>query len=376
MKLATFQFQNQQWSCEHFPELDSTNTWVLVFSDPKLPNLAQLTNELVAAYPQSTIIGCTSSGEIFGNEVNDQSLVVSVAQFEKGHFKAHHIDIPSAKDSHQKAIELAKQIETQDLSGLFVRADGLSVNGNQLVAGFEQILPNCPIMGGLAGDSTRFESTQVLVNGQWQSQQLVAIAFYGQAIQLHHASKGGWKRFGPERVITRSEGTQLFELDGQPALALYKQYLGEQANDLPNSALYFPLGIIQDSGDPIVRTILGVDESQQSLNFAGDMPEGNKCQLMRAQFEEIIDGAEEAAETVCQHVPANHTTLLVAISCVGRRIILKEHIDEEVEATLGAMPANTQQIGYYSYGEISPLHTGVCGFHNQTMTLTSITEMV
>ena len=38
------------------------------------------------------------------------------------------------------------------------------------------------------------------------------------------------------------------------------------------------------------------------------------------------------------------------------------------------LPKGTKQIGFYSYGEISPYTTGSCDLHNQTMTLTTVTE--
>ena len=67
-------------------------------------------------------------------------------------------------------------------------------------------------------------------------------------------------------------------------------------------------------------------------------------------------------------------TLAIAISCVGRRLVLGERTEEETEATLDVLPDGTQQIGFYSYGEISPLSSGRCDLHNQTMTLTTISE--
>jgi hypothetical protein len=55
--------------------------------------------------------------------------------------------------------------------------------------------------------------------------------------------------------------------------------------------------------------------------------------------------------------------------------VLKQRIEEELEATLEAMPEKTSQIGFYSYGEISPLASGRCDLHNQTMTLTLLSEL-
>ena len=88
----------------------------------------------------------------------------------------------------------------------------------------------------------------------------------------------------------------LFELDGRSALGLYKEYLGDHAKDLPAAGLLFPLCVRAQVGDPgVVRTILGIDETAQSLTFAGDVPEGSYARLMKANFDRLIDGAAAAA---------------------------------------------------------------------------------
>ena len=72
---------------------------------------------------------------------------------------------------------------------------------------------------------------------------MVAVGLYGEHVKLGHGSKGGWDTFGPERIVTKSDGNVLYELDDKPALALYKEYLGDRAAGLPGSALLFPLAL-------------------------------------------------------------------------------------------------------------------------------------
>ena len=194
-------------------------------------------------------------------------------------------------------------------------------------------------------------------------------------MRVGHGSRGGWDIFGPERTVTRARDNVLYELDGRPALALYKEYLGERAAGLPATALRFPLALRERGGDSkvLVRTVLSVEERDQSMTFAGSVPEGHKAQLMRANFERLIEGASEAA----LRAKGNDTdagTLAIAISCVGRRLILGERVEEEIEAVLDELPAGTRQIGFYSYGEIAPFAAGHSDLHNQTMTLTTISE--
>lgn len=378
MKLCTFSYKPVSgWSISEFPTLDSKKTLVMVFAAPEYMDHPAALAELIKAYPKSKVIGCSTAGEINGAFVNDASLSVAVMQFERGTLTAVSAEIRHAEDSLAAGEQLAKQLNKKDLCGVFVLSDGLKVNGTELVKGLNAGLPpNVVITGGLAGDGDRFQRTWVLHDGRSESGVVTAIGFYGDSMRITHGSRGGWDTFGPERRVTRSDGNVLYELDGKPALALYKEYLGERASGLPATGLLFPLSIRQDATDArqLVRTILAVDEASQSMTFAGDIPKGYMAQLMRANFDRLVTGASMAAGQASERTAPNGAVLAVAISCVGRRLVLGERVEEETESTLENLPEGTQQIGFYSYGELSPCTTGSCDLHNQTMTLTTFSE--
>lgn len=380
MKLETFtHIAKQGWSVDRLPELDSDKTLVVVFGAPEEGDHDRAFADLAGAYPRSRIVGCSTAGEIFGTRVADRSLAVAVARFEQGTCLATATAaVHTQADSFAAGAALAGQLHQPGLRAVLLFSDGLNVNGSELVRGLNSVLPSRVIVtGGLAGDGSRFQRTWVVHNGAPQANLVVAAGLYGDGVSVGHGSKGGWDNFGPERLITRSQGNILFELDGRPALQLYKEYLGELADGLPATGLLFPLALRSSATDEknLVRTILAVDEASQSLTFAGDVPEGWLARLMRANFDRLIDGASEAAEmTSLTATSAGGDTLAIAISCVGRRLVLGERAEEEIEATLDVLPHGTQQIGFYSYGEISPYAQGHCDLHNQTMTLTTISE--
>ena len=379
MHLHTFTYtQRSQWSIDSFPAVDSDQTAVFIFGAPEFRDNPAPIEKLIQAYPTSHIVGCSSSGEIFGDMVFDMSLSVAVIQFEKTTIKSACAACTSAEDSFQAGVKIAEDLNQPNLRGVFVLSDGLQVNGSELIKGINSVLSQDVIVtGGLAGDGDRFENTWVIEAGRVQSGFIHALGFYGDYIELGHGSKGGWDTFGPERIVTRSEANILYELDNKPALELYKRYLGDQAEKLPASALLFPLALRENSKDDksIVRTILSIDEEKQAMIFAGDIPQGYLAKLMKANFERLIDGAESAAKLATRTSDPKQT-LCIAISCVGRRLVLGERADEELEATMEILPSDTQQVGFYSYGEISPYATGYCDLHNQTMTLTTISEKV
>jgi hypothetical protein len=266
------------------------------------------------------------------------------------------------------------------LAAVFVISTGLDVNGSDLVRGLNCALPaNVVVTGGLAGDGPNFKRTWVLENGKPVDQRVTAVGLYGDALRIGHGSQGGFDPFGPKRIVTRAEGNVLFELDGRPALSLYREYLGDRAKSLPSSALLFPLSV-QSQSEPdkfLVRTVLAIDEEAQSVTFAGDLPEGSASQLMRSNFDRLITAAGTSSHDarVIHGDDSSGPVLSIAISCVGRRLILGQRTEDELEATTEALGPVDRQIGFYSYGELSPFATGRCELHNQTMTITTICEL-
>jgi hypothetical protein len=378
MQLETLSFRpDGGWSAP-LPDLDSDRTLVIAFGATRYVDTPDPLAVLRAAYPRSHVVGCSTAGEIVGHSLADDSIAVAIARFEHTVLATATARVAASHDSFAAARELAHALQADDLRAILVLSDGLGVNGSELVRGFNSVLPESVVVtGGLAGDGDRFARTWVVTDGTARSGIVAAVGFRGSRVRVGHGSKGGWDIFGPERRVTRSDGNVLYELDGKPALALYKQYLGERARGLPATALLFPLALRSDD-DPakmLVRTVLSVEERTQSMTFAGNIPQGSRCQLMRANFERLIEGASHAAlHTKATTGDDSGPTLAVAISCVGRRLILGERTEEEIEAALVELPRGTGLVGFYSYGEISPYATGHCDLHNQTMTLTTIAE--
>lgn len=379
MRLATFQYRlGKGWSVDALPELDSDHSLVVVFGSPAFADKPEVFDELALAYPAACLVGCSTSGEIFGDEIFDESLSVAVIRFDDTHVRRAVTEVTSAADSFLAGERLARSLIADDLRAVLVLSDGLHVNGSELVGGLNSVLPESVVTtGGLAGDGARFESTWVLHDNRPEAGYVSAVGLYGDSVRIGHGSQGGWDIFGPERRVTRSDGAVLYELDGRPALALYKEYLGDRAEGLPATALLFPLSLREDRGDdqPVVRTILSVDEEAQSMTFAGDIPQGHLAQLMRANFDRLVDGAAGASLAANELLGSADKVLSIAISCVGRRLVLGERSEEEVEAAMESLPDGCSQIGFYSYGEISPFASGHCDLHNQTMTLTAIGEV-
>lgn len=339
--------------------------------------------ELSRLHPEAACFGCSTAGEILGTHVHDDTLVATAIRFDATPLQLRHTRLQDAGgDSREAGAALARSLPKDDLRHVFVLSDGHQVNGSELVRGMLGELPaGVHVTGGLAGDGARFERTLVLADGEPREGVVAALGLYGAALRVGFGSLGGWDTFGPKRIITRSHGNVLHELDDKPALELYKTYLGEHAAGLPATGLLFPLGIRRPGETrSVVRTILAVDERDQSLTFAGDVPEGSVAQLMKANFERLIDGAADAAKaTEAAHGirpgAGPGPQLAVLISCVGRKLVLKQRTEEEVEGVREVLGPTTALTGFYSYGENCPAAPDAdCELHNQTMTITTFHE--
>ncbi len=353
--------------------MDSPQTLVLVFGAADLGEREELFHRLAVEYPESHLIGCSTAGEIDQERIWDESLTVAIVQFERTRVQRAHAMIERAKDSYTAGRELAAQLRSDDLRAVFVLSCGTDVNGSELVRGINARLPtHVSLTGGLAGDGERFGETWVMSNGRTSPGAAVAIGLYGDAVRVSCGSQGGWESTGFEGV-TSARGNLVYELDGKPALERYKEALGARAADLPGSALEFPLEMTGDDGNPVLRTVLGIDEATQTLVLGGEMPTGSRVSIMQTSSDRLIFGAHVAGgDAIGEH---QGPTLALTVSDVGRRLVLGERAAEEVRATLQRLPRGTQQIGFYSYGEVAPAqllrHSNL---HNSTMTLTVLSE--
>ncbi|MHB2015486.1 MAG: FIST signal transduction protein [Candidatus Xenobia bacterium] len=351
---------------------------MLVFGARQALAAPDLWQQVRSLWPQAHVVTCSTAGEIFGSEVLDDSLVANAVHFNTTRVEFAEVNIAGAEESYEAGRRLAAALPSEGLVHVMVFSDGLKVNGTALARGLREHVPaGVCVTGGLVGDGTDFKQTLVGLDGPPTEGKIVVVGFYGSSLKVGFGSMGGWDPFGPPRVITRSKDNVLFELDNQPALDLYKKYLGDQAAGLPSTGLLFPLSLKIQTPEgevELVRTLLGVNEEEQSMTFAGDMPEGVTVRLMKANFDRLIDGAENAASQSHQRL-SSQADFAILVSCIGRKLILKERVEEEIEAVRSVL-GETPVTGFYSYGEICPTAAlqNQCQLHNQTMTITTLAE--
>lgn len=376
MQIEQMHWQGAGWEPGPSGQLPQAQL-VLLFGSPLALKEQVPLQQLRAAYGQAHLVGCSTAGEILGSSVLDQGLVATAIHFEHTVLQGVRLKLQEGTSSFQAGEILAQQFDHHGLVHIFLLSEGVAVNGSALVAGLEQHLPpQVGITGGLAGDGARFQETLILWDGRPEPKSILALGFYSTRLRVGYGSLGGWEPFGPHRLVTRSAGNILYELDGRAALSLYKAYLGEQAHELPAAGLLFPLSLLTLAGEePVVRTMLAVHEADQSITFAGDVPEGSYVRVMRATDAHLVAGAVKAAKTSYEALGAFTPDLAILISCVGRKLVLQQRVEEEVRGVHQVLGEQAILTGFYSYGEIAPFTPGtLCRLHNQTMTITAFSE--
>lgn len=351
---------------------------VFVFGDRDYVEKNSLFKQIQQFYPEAYILSGSTSGNILNDEVTEESVTVSALHFEKTKIWFSQTSVSNVFDSELVGKKLAEFLPTEDLVHSFVLSDGLAVNGSDLVRSINEHLPDeVTVTGGLAGDGTLFEKTVVGCNAEPGVNTVSLIGFYSNDLKVGYASAGGWEKTGNSYTITRSKGNVLYELNNKPALDVYKKMMGaELAAELPSSGLFYPLSIEIPGEGSVVRTILNVNEENKSVTFAGDMPENLVAHILNAGEDQLIKSAGLAAQDAVSAISPNKSQFALLVSCVGRKLVLKDRIEEEVKAVRGKIGEGIDVHGFYSYGELCPgKNSGkLCLMHNQTMTVTTFSE--
>ena len=362
-------------------KIDLKEPLVLVYGNRYLLESETIFKEIKAIFKDGHIVFGSSCGDISSESIDENSITITAIEFEKSEFIIKTTNFLNSDsnleiDSFTIGENLINQFPEKGLKHVFVVSEGSFINGSQLTKGMNTATgDNLLITGALCGDNARFEKTISSYNENPKSGEIVAIGLYGESLEVTFSINGGWTPFGPERIVTKSKGNILYELDNLLALDLYKKYLGEKSKELPGAALLYPLKVKSTNDEQsIVRTILNINEEDSSMILAGDILENSKVQLMMTNVDNIVNAAELAAKSA-NELRKNKPELAILVSCIGRKLVLDQRVEEEVEEVIEVIGNQTTFCGLYSYGEIAPFNgENNCQLHNQTMAVTLISE--
>ncbi len=376
MKIVQLQQDNGSWSYKS-PEIKLKTPLVFIFGNRLLLEKNTIYKEIRELFPDGHLVFGSTCGDILNKTVKENTITITAVEFEKAEFTIETININNAeKNSYKTGYDLISRFSKKELKNIFVVSEGSFINGSQLTKGMNAATNNeILITGGLCGDDAKFEKTIASYNENPKQGEIVAIGFYGKTLETTFSIHGGWTPFGPERIVTKSKDNILYELDHKPALDLYKKYLGEKSKELPSAALLYPLNVkIEGEKQSIVRTILNINENENAMILAGDIPENARVQLMMTNIDNIAKASETAAKNA-NNKRKNKAELALLVSCIGRKLVLDQRVEEELKEVANVLGSQTRLAGFYSYGEIAPNDYEIdCQLHNQTMAITLISE--
>lgn len=165
-------------------------------------------------------------------------------------------------------------------------------------------------------------------------------------------------------TITRMDGAEVFELDGEPALTVIERMLDLPLGGTEGHELTLIATLGQKQGDPFApydendyvnRLILGADRTRGSVTlFEPDFTEGALVQIMARDnalmLESVRSGVAEANRTAAR----GDAFLNMYIDCAGRVSARTGASQEEAEVVTGDIDRGVPFLGFFSGVEIAP----------------------
>ena len=135
MEVTTIEYTAERGWSEPFPEWDSPQTLVIAFGAPEFGGGPGPLRELLDAYRESHVLGCSTAGEISGDQVSDGSIVAAICRFDEATLRSASARCETPEDSFDTGQRIGADLAADDLRAVFVLSDGLGVNGSELARG-------------------------------------------------------------------------------------------------------------------------------------------------------------------------------------------------------------------------------------------------
>ncbi|QIR40253.1 hypothetical protein HCG51_28440 [Tolypothrix sp. PCC 7910] len=332
---------------------------------------ALIVKEINQVFPKIELIGCTTDGEassVLGFQQDSLTLMLlysdNVEIYAGVGYGAKDNPLEAAKQAVQQATEKstnsAKLCITVPASYI---EDGSTTNGELILQGLKLALGSeMPILGGTAGDQFRFTKTYQFFRNEVLTDALPVLIFSGD-IKFSYGIGCGWEPIGRKSIVTKSQETVLYEIEGITALAYYERYLG----DRPPTAEH-PLAVYEgDSDRYYMRVPNTYDVETGSINFLGNVPEQATVQVTDISRDDVIAASETSFKNALANYPGTQPEAVLIFSCCCRRWLLGTRAKEEYQLVKNALREEVPICGFYTYGEFAPLEPhGSSYYHQET----------
>jgi len=218
-----------------------------------------------------------------------------------------------------------------------------------IIEKISETVPSAYLVGGLT--SSNAENYQVANN---IIQGSVSGIFFSPEVKTVIGHTQGCTPLDQKHVITKAERNLLMELDGRPALDVLREDIGEVlAKDLNKIAGYIFAGMpieFSDTGDYLVRNIIGIDEQEKIIAVGDYLYEGSKFMFCRRDGNSARDDMLRMLSTMKSRLDGIPRGGLY-YTCLGRgRYQFGDNSEElkMIQSELGDVPI----AGFFANGEI------------------------
>jgi hypothetical protein len=331
----------------------------------------------VAEAAPAGVFGCSSTGGFTHAEQVPSGCVAAVLVADESSFGVCHVECDESDiaGSARSAAQLARDRagDRHANSVLLLLADGLTPDQRELARGaYEVTTAVIPFVGGAAADNLTWERTYTFGDGRVLTNGIVAV-WIDSARPMGVSVDHGWRPVGKPMIVTRAEGTVVYELDGTPAL---EAYLAEQGDGLdPTDAEFFrnalgsPVGCPNARGRYDVRQLHAYLPEGGGINFNTGVSEQSILQVMSSDDEALIEGARRAAKEAVHHL-SRKARLVLVFSCGSRVPLLGDRVRDEVVAISSALDG-APVCGFFTFGEFART-TGSSGVHNSSVAVLAL----
>jgi hypothetical protein len=334
------------------------------------------------------LLGCSVQGVVRDGDLAEEGFALGVMGFGGADLKcATAMEHEFQVDSRSKGQSLARELKSQlgaEPGAVIVFYDPLcGADVESLLSGM-RLEVNCPIVGGAASQpwGKMVQTFQYRNDGMF-SRTVVALALRGPftaEVGICH----GTSPTGVTVTVTKAVGNQILEIDGRPAVDVWRQATGCERDDMANLSdmAAWALGVEKtftvtapDGSSTVqveraIRCSFGFDPVTGSMSLQAPIKEGTRVMFHHRTVENVLEGTLKMGQQLKQQLAGRVPWAVLGFECGARTFpflgpanTMEEH--RQLRATVAP---RSPWLGMMAWGEIGPCG-GEPAFHNYTYPL-------
>lgn len=344
-------------------QLNSVHTdFVIVFATPQyiVPEIQAV---ITRTLKPKRLIGSSTHMIILSDCVTDKGIAIIGINSSEMLLGVSALNDTASQEMQSTGFDLARRA-IQDMNAphreMFLTfAGGIEKNFSHFIRGVKEALGGVfPVLGAISSDDFHYTGLSQFFHDQILHNSAVGL-LWGGPFKLAIGLKHGFKPLGKPRTITRVDGMVIHTIDDQPAINIYKHFLGVESEQLKNMPLnsfaaLYPLGVyLEEARQYLLRNIIDILEDGSIVCHEG-IPQGAEVHLMISNKEFCHFSTIEAAELVKATLGDKPPKLVLVFESLVRQKILGEAAINEVQVIKNILGPAAPMAGMYSYGEIGP----------------------